>query len=916
MVSVLHFNGTWRSYQERILNNLNYHLRDSKLHVVAAPGAGKTTLGIEVISRIGRPSLILCPTNTIKHQWRERICSSFLQPEQYDLVTTDIRSPRYITVITYQALLAAFCGTADDEEQTSPSEEFDEQEEKDDDSISASARFRKDKADEVIRTLTAAGVSLLCFDEAHHLRKEWWKALTYLNEHLRPAQTLALTATPPYDADQSEWKRYQELCGDIDEVISIPELVKNGDLCPHQDFIYFSYLREEERALVQRHAENVRGLIETLKADADLLRFLAAMRFFRVTEPDVERIFETPDFYVSIASLLCAAGYTMPPRFLDLFDAKQGQWPAFDEKRAAIFLNGFLYPQHEEDFAGAEAKRTEYMNHARHLGLVVNKKIVLDASKKVQRQIASSLGKLDSIVDIVRMESSQLGQYLRMVILTDFIRIDDVACTSLGVVPVWKTLKDAFGTSLSMGVLCGSLILLPDGVVGTLQELLAANNIPADAITLSRFKDIDQFVRVTPREGVRNHIVRLITDMFNSGWLTVLIGTQALLGEGWDAPSINSLILSSTVSSYMLSNQMRGRAIRIDRNNPYKVSNIWHLATVDTPSLMERNPLRNVSTDEEALNRLYTYDLEQLTTRFKGYEAPSYYGAHDIRSGIERIMDQPTADGGTQEESLRKKVERVKAMTMQLAADRNTTGQWWQTALYDGYGNADMRLATGVNTEQTTMRQLMYKGYKFTYYALLSAFVTALCLYLFFPLAITKLILAVTVIVSAFIAVKTTAKYLRTGSVTKVMRQIAIIILESMSRQGLIRTSAKLVGLNVREDKEGALFVSCANLPAEENNLFIQALQEFLDPIDNPRYLLVRRAKGMLHQTDYFAVPAAISQNKNNVGIFEQLWRERLGDGQVVYTRNQEGRRLLLKARKNAFSASKRKKSQRLSKWQ
>ena len=249
---------------------------------------------------------------------------------------------------------------------------------------------------------------------------------------------------------------------------------------------------------------------------------------------------------------------------------------------------------------------------------------------------------------------------------------------------------------------------------------------------------------------------------------------------------------------------MRGRAIRIDRNNPYKVSNIWHLATVDTPSLMERNPLRNVSTEEEALNRLYTYDLEQLTTRFKGYEAPSYYGARDI-------MDQPTADGGTQEESLRKKVERMKAMTMQLAADRNTTGLWWQTALYDGYGNAPMRLATGVNTEQTTMRQLMYKGYKFTYYALLSAIVTAFCLYLFFPLSITKLILAATVIVSAFIAVKTTAKYLRTGSVTKVMRQIAIIILESMSRQGLIRTSAKLVGLNVREDKEGALFVSCAN---------------------------------------------------------------------------------------------------------
>lgn len=68
---LLHFNGTWRSYQQRILDDLDYHLRDQKLHVVAAPGAGKTTLGIEVIARLQRPTLILCPTNTIKNQWRK-----------------------------------------------------------------------------------------------------------------------------------------------------------------------------------------------------------------------------------------------------------------------------------------------------------------------------------------------------------------------------------------------------------------------------------------------------------------------------------------------------------------------------------------------------------------------------------------------------------------------------------------------------------------------------------------------------------------------------------------------------------------------------------------------------------------------------------------------------------------------------
>lgn len=97
---VLKFRGSWRSYQKRILDNLDFHLMDEKLHIVAAPGAGKTTLGIEVLSRLKQSALILCPTNTIKNQWKERICSSFLEESEYDVVSTNIRSPKFLTVVT------------------------------------------------------------------------------------------------------------------------------------------------------------------------------------------------------------------------------------------------------------------------------------------------------------------------------------------------------------------------------------------------------------------------------------------------------------------------------------------------------------------------------------------------------------------------------------------------------------------------------------------------------------------------------------------------------------------------------------------------------------------------------------------------------------------------------------------------
>lgn len=64
----LKFKGEWRSYQQRVLDELNFHLADDKLNIVAAPGAGKTTLGIEVLTRLKQPALILAPTITIKNQ--------------------------------------------------------------------------------------------------------------------------------------------------------------------------------------------------------------------------------------------------------------------------------------------------------------------------------------------------------------------------------------------------------------------------------------------------------------------------------------------------------------------------------------------------------------------------------------------------------------------------------------------------------------------------------------------------------------------------------------------------------------------------------------------------------------------------------------------------------------------------------
>ncbi len=75
---VLSFKGTWRNYQNRVLEEADRYLEDGKIHIVAAPGAGKTTLGVELIRRAGRPCLIFSPRIVIREQWLERIRQSFL----------------------------------------------------------------------------------------------------------------------------------------------------------------------------------------------------------------------------------------------------------------------------------------------------------------------------------------------------------------------------------------------------------------------------------------------------------------------------------------------------------------------------------------------------------------------------------------------------------------------------------------------------------------------------------------------------------------------------------------------------------------------------------------------------------------------------------------------------------------------
>jgi len=209
--SDIRFRKSWRSYQQQVLDELKDHLDDSHLHVIAAPGSGKTVLGLEVMRRLNRPALILSPTVAIRDQWIDRFVNSFMDSGQNvpAWISRDIRQPQFITASTYQGLHSVYRGEPEDEGRKTEPEERGQR--------TQDRRRKAGGRDALLKRLQQLGVRTLVLDEAHHLRNEWWKCLADLNKHLGKPNVVALTATAPFDVSPFEWDRYIGLCGPIDK---------------------------------------------------------------------------------------------------------------------------------------------------------------------------------------------------------------------------------------------------------------------------------------------------------------------------------------------------------------------------------------------------------------------------------------------------------------------------------------------------------------------------------------------------------------------------------------------------------------------------------------------------------------------------------------------------------------------------
>lgn len=870
---VLKFKGTWRSYQARVLENVGRYLADGKIHIVAAPGSGKTTLGIELIRRMNGNVLILAPSITIREQWVARIKEAFLCDgcKGEDYLSQDLKNPKAITVATYQALHSAmtrFQGTEKDGEED------------------AATTVEVDYAGfDLVGTMQKADIKILCLDECHHLRSEWWKALEEFKSKFNNIKTISLTATPPYDSTPAMWTRYMNMCGEIDEEITIPELVKEGSLCPHQDYVYFNYPTKAEEQEVHKFTERSQAMMQTLMRDDQLLSYIRMHRGLSGQSSD-DLLLDDPAYLSSILIYLQSRNVPFPSRLQRLLGAKH--LPNMSTEWMERLLQGFLYDD-ADSYVCDKTYREMLIDQLKAQGLIEKRKVVMTKSAAIEKLLTNSLGKCNSIRDIVFHEYQTTGDALRLLVLTDYIRKEyekslgneESDVNALGVLPFFEMLRRENakkGGHIRFGVLCGTIVIIP----AEAREALEREVADCGKVTFSKVGKLDEsdYLKVTA-VGDAHFLTGAVTNIFAQGAMQVLIGTKSLLGEGWDSPCINSLVLASFVGSFMLSNQMRGRAIRVWREEPDKTSNIWHLVCLKPWNEVQKNPEDGISED-------YTL-LERRMEHFLGL----HYTEDTIENGMDRLQIVKPPFNKMNVDSINKKM-------LAMSGQRASLKERWDRSLavYDKMDVVDEdevadKFVTSV-VFWDAIRTMILAGIAMLAGVILAAGIAKATKSPM--LSAIGLVLIVCGIAAGMIRFP---KAFMLGSPLRRLKVFGNGIRKALEIQNLMEEPhSKVVTENAGPDIH-TVYLSGGS--GRDKALFAQCINEFFAAIDNQRYLLVK-AKGHRGLDGFYAVPECFAKRKEDAQNFAQCMKPYIGNYELVYTRNESGRALLLEGRVRALA--------------
>lgn len=876
--------------------------------VVLPPGAGKTLVGLEQVRRLAAAGEIdaavaFGPNTAIQGQWARGWGDFWPEPPPpASGAGTDRSLSTFFTALTYQSL-ASFDREADEESDREP--------ETDDAEESLLGRLHP-HGRALVRRMAAAGRIAIVLDECHHLLEVWGELLREVLDELGDAYVIGLTATPPGTMTPRQRDLVADLFGSTLFECSIPAVVKQGDLAPFGEQLWLTRPTAAETTWLAEQGERFLELTTALTDPSfGTVSFLTWLDR-RFVSP-VGRALDWPHLVRDEPELTDAA---LRMHHAGLMARPAGAVPTEATRRDPTtqdwmaLVSDWLQGHVRGSDDPADERVVQAVRRALPaVGYQWTRRGIRRGRSPVDRVLARSAAKPRATVQIVTQEWHNLGARLRMLVLCDHesatatpsARLREVLSADAGSARLVLRTLAADETTGDLGPLLVSARTVA-GAPQTLRRLVdhVAGTDPGLADRLVVGAPEDGVSRLTGPWGSRTW-VPLVTRFFEDGGSQVLVGTRALLGEGWDAQRVTGLVDLTAATTATAVTQTRGRALRTDPSWPQKVALNWSVVCVapehprgdqDWDRLVRKHTgFYGVDQDGEVIDGVAHIDAELSpyapppAERFDALNARMLAGSQDRAALAERWqVGAPYVD--------------TAVATVRILPARAPT----PTPL-----RPEPRNPAAIDLRRPPRRRVALPVVLAVWvvFAVLTALlvpwpVLAGCVAL--DLAGPALI--------GFLAARAGAARERILGTPPTIAEVAAAVADGLHATDLSPVGAEAVRLLV--DRDGEYRCALDGVEPEVSQRFAESLAEAVAPIGEPRYLLPRwtlTPGGTLRQMAHgigrlrpdgevwHAVPSVLGVRAARAQAYARAWNRWVGGGEPVYTRNPEGAGILAATR-------------------
>lgn len=968
----LEFQFPFRKYQNLILHQVETtKTKDNKFHVVAPPGSGKTIVGLELIRRFGEPAVIFAPTTTIQFQWKEKL-KMFIPKKNKKISLDNLASMKPgkicpVNVYTYQ-LISSPSENLKFVEEAALAEWEDQligeaivptlKEAKERIKIlkknNPAAYLRelakyykrlKDKylrdpnfdgtqflhanAKKLINDLVKYGVKVVVMDEVHHLLDYWALVIKELLKRIEDPKLIGLTATPPLSANDEELLNYISIMGNIDFEIPTPAVVKEGNLAPYQDLVYFCTPTSKEKEFIDSLQERFKNLIQDI-GKRDTFKDWVKIRILERPLADKQKQDWTSFFNTHLFLAIGGAKYIeqilgedLPSDVVEVEEMEQemniDDWVYLLADYSLNFLKVSNKVELHEELK-------EIVGVLRSFGYVLTEQGIRQHRPPADKILALSEAKNEALVKILQTEMEGIGKDLRAVVITDFEKQSATQTKYLegildeesgGAVRAFKHIvHNSITTELEAILVTGTTVLIDvdeiQKILKHMEEWRQENRLKFKfEIKKTPYEHIVELIGSGP-DWKSNTYVRMTTDLFDKGIIRCIVGTRGLLGEGWDSLSLNTLIDLTQATTSMTVNQIRGRSIRLDPKQPRKVANNWDIVCIDP------NFEKGSQDFERFLQKhRHFYGLGSKGKIVKGFmHVDEKLGLEYQTIGFKRIIYHLV-----NMRMLGKAREREKAYREWRIGEEYSNFEYAATKLDAGdlkfqtvyqikdslkaiFNNILLGLTTFAIWYFYSLRDPIFLALEFENinWIVILSFIFVIGVLIFTGRNIKRYI------TKAFIEVPLDSFVLDIGKA----------LLKSLRETGLVSPSQSVDNVRIIEDATKFYDVYIDYASKEDAQIFSNCFKELLSPVTNQRYLvsrsidnadigffspiwwIFRKVFRLLRQEKvaYHPVPTILSINKDRALLFAHNWKQYVGGGDLIYTRTTEGTGLLLKLRK------------------